>query len=85
MKQLLTHGEIKCGGHFLNGRLITIGPNIKQWQQGFLSSIYYLDDFKTCCQDYTQKHDKIELFDIYRRYICYSKQGVEVCGRHKSV
>ena len=26
--------------------------------------IYYFDDFKTCCQDNTQKHDKTELFDI---------------------
>ena len=40
-----------------------------KWQQPFLGSIYYLDDFKTCCQDYTQKYDKIELLDIYRRIV----------------
>ena len=27
-----------------------------KWEQGFLSSIYYLGDFKTCCQDYTKKY-----------------------------
>ena len=70
MKQLLTYGEIQFGGHLKNGRQITMGPNNK-WQQGFLSSIYYLDDFKSCCQDYTQKYGKIELFDIYRRTISY--------------
>ncbi len=45
----------------------SLWDQIEQRQQGILSSIYYLDDHKTCCQDYTQKHDKIELFDIYRR------------------
>ena len=32
-----------------------MGPNKKR-QQWFLSYIYYLDYFKTCCQDYTHKY-----------------------------
>ena len=35
----------------------------------FLSSIYYLEDFKTCFQDYTKKHNNIQYVDIYRRTI----------------
>ena len=31
------------------------------------SSIYYLEDLKTCCQDYTQKYNYIQYVDIYRR------------------
>jgi len=34
----------------------SLWDQIEKWQQGFLSSIYYLYDFKTCCQDYTQKY-----------------------------
>ena len=36
----------------------------------FFISTYYLDGFKTCCKIIQKKkHDKIELFDIYRRTI----------------
>ena len=38
----------------------SVWDQINKMQHGFLSVIYYLDDFKTCCQDYTQTHDKIE-------------------------
>ena len=44
-----------------------MGPNRKCGNISFLSSKYYLDYFKTICQDYTHKYDKIEFVDTYRR------------------
>jgi len=31
-----------------------------KWQNGFLSSKNYLDDFKTICQYYTEKYNKLK-------------------------
>ena len=39
----------------------SLWDQIEKWQQGFSTSIYYLDDFKTCCQDYTQKYASFTL------------------------
>ena len=36
---------------------------IEKRQHGILSSKYYLDDFKTICQEYTQQYDKTEFAD----------------------
>ena len=72
MKQLLTYGEITFGGHvfiFYKLPLNHYGTKHKTMATRvlYISSIYCLNYFKTCCQDYTQKYDKIELMDIYRR------------------
>ena len=40
----------------------SLWDQIEKWQQGFLSSKYYLDDIKSICQDYIQKYDNIDFF-----------------------
>ena len=39
----------------------TIWDQIEKWQQGLLSSKYYLEDIKTIYQDYTQNMHHLHL------------------------
>ena len=48
------------------------GTKYKKWQQGILSSIYYLDDFNICCQDNTQTYASFTLADALVTMINYS-------------
>ena len=42
----------------------SLWDKIEKWQQGFLSSKYYLEYIKTICQDYTQKYASFTFDDI---------------------
>jgi len=44
----------------------SLWDQIKKWQQGFFTFIYYLDVFKICCQDYTHKYASFTLADARR-------------------
>ena len=54
-----------------------MGPN-KKWQQGFLSSIYYLDDFKSYCHDYTKEYASFTLAGAVNAVVIFRKQLLQV-------
>ena len=56
-----------------------MGPNRKK--QGFLSSKYYLDDFKSSCKDYTQKLTRLN----YLTFTDGLTRELTVYLKHKSL
>ena len=42
----------------------SLWDQLEKWQQGFLNSKYYFDDFKTICQYYNKNMTRLFFFDI---------------------
>ena len=71
-----------------------MGANNTYGKKGLLTSQYYLDGFKTICQDYTQKYNKIEFLTFtdglssnkkYMLCVCYVQVFLHVPMDYQSI